>query len=162
MKSFSMHRRQLLERNWRKEIMGFIISLVLLSGIFLASAYTSEQMNTLEGLKLSFQLGMAYQVASQGQNEAEFNALADEYNAWIRKNFGEDPSLLVSKRNIAIGSSLDLTPMPDYLTNVMQRRPFNSSSDLSKFGKQQVLTQISPSSTNAFEADSAMAKLESF
>ncbi len=140
----------------------FIIFLALLSGLTLASAYNTEQQSILEGMRLSFQLGAAYQGASQGKNLVEFNALVDEYNAWIRQNFGEDPSLLMTKMNIATANSLDSLPMPQYLIDVMQRRPFNATSDLSKFGKQEVSTQISPGSVKAFEADSAMAKLENF
>jgi hypothetical protein len=74
-----------------------VISLILLAG--LASAYTPEQQTILEGMNLSFRLGIAYEKASQGQNVAEFNALVDEYNAWIRQHFGEDVSLLMSKLN---------------------------------------------------------------
>jgi len=162
MKSLSIHGRKLAKKNWSKNMNKFIIFLTLLAGLSLASAYTSEQQATLEGMRLSFQLGAAYQGASQGQNVAEFNVLVDEYNAWIRQNFGEDSSLLMSKMNIATANSLNPVPMPQYLTGVMQRRPFNTSSDLSKFGKQEVLTQISPENAKTFEADSAMAKLENF
>ncbi len=139
-----------------------IISLILLAGLPLASAYTSEQQAILEGIRLSFQLGAAYQGASQGQDYAKYNSLVDEYNTWIRKNFGEDPSLLVSKANMATANTLNPLQMPVYLTGVSQRKPFNSSSDLSKFGKQGVATQISKANADTFEADSAMAKLENF
>jgi len=49
-----------------------VLSLILLAG--LASAYTPEQQTTLEGMNLSFQLGIAYEKASQGQNVTEFNS----------------------------------------------------------------------------------------
>jgi hypothetical protein len=162
MKSLSIHCRQSVKKNWDKDIKKFIIFLILLAGLSLASAYTSEQQATLDGMRLSFQLGAAYQGASQGQNLAEFNALVDEYNSWIRQNFGEDPSLLMSKMNIATANSLNPLPIPQYLTGVTQRKPFNASSDLSKFGKQAVATQISPANVKTFEADSAMKKLENF
>jgi hypothetical protein len=55
----------------------FIITLILLAGISLASAYTPEQQTTIDGMRLSFQLGVAYQQAQQGQNIAEFNSLVD-------------------------------------------------------------------------------------
>jgi hypothetical protein len=139
-----------------------IISLILLAGLPLASAYTSEQNAILEGIRLSFQLGAAYQDASQGQDLTKYNNLVDEYNTWIRQNFGEDPNLLISKANMATANTLNPLQMPEYLTGILQRKPFNSSSDLSKFGKQGVATQISKGSANAFEADSAMAKLENF
>jgi hypothetical protein len=58
-----------------------------------------EQQTTLEGMNLSFQLGIAYEKASQGQNMTEYNALVDVYNAWIRQNFGEDANLFKQKMN---------------------------------------------------------------
>jgi hypothetical protein len=111
-----------------------VISLILLAG--LASAYTPEQQTTLDGMNLSFRLGIAYDRAIQGQNVAEYNALVDEYNAWIRQHFGEDTSLLMSKLNEP--TTLGTTPVAGTQTVT---RPFNASSDLSKFGKQQVYAQ---------------------
>jgi hypothetical protein len=107
-----------------------IISLIILTG--LASAYTPEQQTTLDGMNLSFKLGVAYEKVNQGQDATEFNALVDEYNTWIRQHFGEDASLLKSKIN---EPPIVITPSgtgTQYLT-----KPFNASSDLSKFGKQQ-------------------------
>jgi hypothetical protein len=76
----------------------FVILLVELS---LASAYTPEQQTTIDGMRLSFELGIAYQQAQQGQNVATFNSLVDQYNAWILQNFGEDANLLMSNLNFA-------------------------------------------------------------
>src|SRR5512138_1168058 len=112
-----------------------VISLLLLAG--LASAYTPEQQTTLDGMNLSFGLGMAYEKAIQGQNVAEYNALVDEYNAWIRQHFGEDTSLLMSKLN---EPAVVITPLAARETQPLTR-PFNASSELSKFGKQQVYDQ---------------------
>jgi len=120
----------------------FMIFLILLTGPALASAYTPEQQTALEGMRLSFQLGAAYQEASQGLNVAEFNALADEYNKFVIANFGEDPNLLMSKMNGAAATPLYPAAMPQYLTGVSQRAPFNDTTDLSKFGKQEVLAQL--------------------
>jgi hypothetical protein len=111
-----------------------VISLILLAG--LASAYTPEQQTMLDGINLSFRLGMAYEMASQGQNVAEYNALVDEYNAWIRQHFGEEASLLVSKLNETTTVGTTSVAGNQTVTN-----PFNASSDLSKFGKQQVYAQ---------------------
>ena len=108
-----------------------VISLILLAG--LASAYTPEQQTTLDGMNLSFRLGMAYEKAIQGQNVAEYNALVDEYNAWIRQHFGEDTNLLMSKLNEPTAVGTTTAAGTSAVTN-----PFNSSSELSKFGKQQV------------------------
>jgi hypothetical protein len=48
------------------------------------------------------------------------------------------------------------------LLGVVQRRPFNSSSDLSKFGKQQVMTQIPQGSEEYVEANAADWILNNF
>jgi len=113
-----------------------VISLILLAG--LASAYTPEQQTTLDGMNLSFKIGVAYEQAIQGQNISEFNALADEYNAWIRQHIGEDARLLKLKMNeIAPSGPIVVTPS-DSGTAYLEENPFNASSDLSKFGKKNV------------------------
>jgi len=33
---------------------------------------------------------------------ATFNILADQWNAWVYKNFGQDPSMIVAKMNAPI------------------------------------------------------------
>lgn len=108
-----------------------LTSLILLAG--LASAYTPEQQAILDGLNISFQLGIAYDKAMQGQNVAEYNALVDKYNAWILQNFGEDTNLLKPKLNESTAAGTTSAAGTSAATN-----PFNSSSELSKFGKQQV------------------------
>ncbi len=107
-----------------------LTSIILLAG--LASAYTPEQQITLDGMNLSFQLGIAYDKAMQGQNATEYNALVDEYNAWIRQNFGEDTGLFKSKLNESTAGTTSVVGT-SAVTN-----PFNASSELSRFGKQQV------------------------
>lgn len=74
-----------------------IILISLLAAISLAAAYTPEQQTTIDGLHLSFQLGQAYDKAVQGQNIPAFNALVDQWNAWVAKNFGNDTNLLMNK-----------------------------------------------------------------
>jgi hypothetical protein len=109
------------------------VCLVLLAGI--ASGYSSEQQTMLNGMNLSYELGMAYKEALQGQNVADYNVLVDLYNSFILLHFGENTSLIKSKldemasRNIPTLLGSDTT----YLT-----KQFNASSDLSKFGKQDV------------------------
>ncbi len=135
---------------------GFIIiSLVLLAG--LASAYSPEQQITANGMNLSFSLGIAYDKAIQGQNVTEYNALVDEYNAWVRQHFGEDAGLLKPKMNEKSAAIQPAAIQPaviqpqgtatEYLT-----APFNSSSDLSKFGKQQVFTATGPNTISTSDA----------
>jgi hypothetical protein len=109
-------------------------------------------------MNLSFRLGIAYEKASQGQNVAEFNALVDEYNAWIRQHFGEDVSLLMSKLNeppIVITPSAVGGTQP--LTN-----PFNASSDLSQFGKRQVYAPPGFTDTRQTEEDISQQELQKF
>jgi len=135
---------------------GFIIiSLVLLAG--LASAYSPEQQITSNGMNLSFSLGIAYDKAIQGQNVTEYNALVDEYNAWVRQHFGEDAGLLKPKMNEQSAAIQSAAIQPaviqpvgtatEYLT-----APFNSSSDLSKFGKQQMYTATGPGTISTSDA----------
>jgi hypothetical protein len=135
-----------------------IVSLILMAGLSLAFAYTPEQQTTLDGMRLSFQLGVAYQQARQGQNIAAYNTLVDQYNAWVRQYFGEDANLLMSKMNGAASTSLNPLAMPQYLTGVAQRNPFNDTTDLSKFGKQEVMTQLtSDAQQNRNVAEANMA-----
>jgi hypothetical protein len=99
-----------------------LVSLILLVG--LASAYTPEQQTTLDGMNLSFDLGTAYEQALLGGPVSEYNALVDVYNAWIQKTFGENTGLEKSKLgSAALGGVQEATA------------PFNTSSELGKFGK---------------------------
>ncbi|MDM7912147.1 MAG: hypothetical protein QUS09_03535 [Methanotrichaceae archaeon] len=132
-----------------------IISLILLAG--LASAYTPEQQTTLDGMNLSFRLGMAYERASQGQNVAEYNVLVDEYNAWIRQHFGEDANLLMPKLN---EPPIVITPLA--VGTQPLTRPFNASSDLSQFGKQQVYAAPGFTDTRPTEEDISQQELQQF
>jgi len=133
-----------------------IISLILLSG--LASAYTPEQQTILDGMNLSFKLGIAYEKAIQGQNVAEYNALVDEYNAWIGLHFGDDAGLLMSK----LTEPPIATIPPATAGSQPVRRPFNTSSDLSQFGKQQVYAAPDFIDTRPTEEDISQQELEEF
>ena len=59
---------------------GMILSICLVLMAGLGSGFTSEQQIMLDGMNLSYELGMAYEKALQGQNVAEYNALVEEYN----------------------------------------------------------------------------------
>jgi hypothetical protein len=74
-----------------------IILVSLLAAVSLAAAYTPEQQATVDGVRLSFQLGQAYDKAAQGQDVPAFNALVDQWNAWVVKNFGNDTALLMAE-----------------------------------------------------------------
>ena len=126
---------------------GMILSicLVLLAG--LGCGLSSEQQIMLDGMNLSYELGMAYDKTLQGQNVAEYNALVDEYNAFILLNFGENTSLTKSKLDESAirGTPTLLGSNTGYMT-----KQFNASSDLSKFGKQEVyVSSREPVSENA-------------
>ena len=74
-----------------------IILASLLAAITLAAAYTPEQQTTVDGVRLSFQLGQAYEKAVQGQDIPAYNSLVDQWNAWVVRNFGNDTALLMTK-----------------------------------------------------------------
>lgn len=121
------------------------ICLLLLAG--LACGMSSEQQVMLDGMNLSYELGMAYDKAIQGQNVAEYNALVDEYNAFILLHFGENTSLTKAKLDESAirGTPTLLGSNTGYMT-----KQFNASSDLSKFGKQDVyVSSREPISENA-------------
>ncbi len=74
-----------------------IILVSLLAVVSFAAAYTPEQQATIDGVRLSFQLGQAYDKALQGQNVPAYNALVDQWNVWVINNFGNDTTLLRNK-----------------------------------------------------------------
>jgi len=75
-----------------------LILLSLLAVVSLAAAYTPEELNnTKTGVQLSFKLGQAFEKASQGGDAAAFNALVDQWNAWVASTFGNDASLIMEK-----------------------------------------------------------------
>ncbi len=73
-----------------------------LAAVSLAAAYTPEQQNTVVGVKLSFQVGQAYEKAVRGEDVAGFNTLVDQWNAWVMSNFGNDTSLLMQKMTVPV------------------------------------------------------------
>jgi len=75
-----------------------VILLSLIAAISLASAYTLEQQTTIDGVRLSFKLGQAYEKVLRGESPTTFNALVDQWNAWVVKNFGQDPNLIMQKK----------------------------------------------------------------
>jgi len=124
------------------------------------TGYTPCQKDAMESLRIGFHMGQMYALADQGQNISGFNDEVDKYNAWVKKNFGDDPSLLMQRMITASGapiaspSYLETSP---YLPGVALRRPFNASSELGKFGKQQVFTEIPPRSISQEYAEAITA-----
>jgi hypothetical protein len=78
-----------------------IILVALVAAVSLATAYTPEQQNMIDGTQLSWKMATAY----TAQDAATFNPLVDQWNAWVYKNFGQDPNMIMAKMN----APLDLT-----------------------------------------------------
>jgi hypothetical protein len=83
----------------------FIAVLLCLVGLAVAVGYNDWQQGAAEGLQLGFKMGQAYTNALNGINVTGFNDQVDVYNAWVRKNFGEDPNLLMSKMDAPVDLS---------------------------------------------------------
>ncbi len=75
----------------------YVSIFLCLAGLAVAAEYTDWQNGAIEGLNKGFMMGQAYQLALDGKNIDDFNAKVDEYNAWVRANFGEDPNMLMPK-----------------------------------------------------------------
>ena len=74
-----------------------IIGLILLVGLAMAAEYNDWQQGAVQGLKVGFHMGQAYNDALKGINVTGFNSEVDIYNAWVRQNFGEDANLMMQK-----------------------------------------------------------------
>jgi hypothetical protein len=70
----------------------------------MAAGYTDWQQGAIDGLKMGWNMRGAYDQAKQGINVSGYNAEVDKYNAGISANFGEDPSLLMSKISGAVAT----------------------------------------------------------
>jgi hypothetical protein len=78
---------------------------------------------------------------------AEYNALVEEYNGFIQLHFGENTSLAKAKLD---ESAIRSTPTLLGSDTGYMTEQFNASSDLSKFGKQDVyVSSREPVSENA-------------
>jgi hypothetical protein len=58
-----------------------------------AFGYDATQQAMINGTTLSWKMATAY----AAQDIPTFNALADQWNAWVRQYFGEDANLLMQK-----------------------------------------------------------------
>jgi hypothetical protein len=85
--------------------MKYIAILLCIVGLTMAQGYTDQQQTTISGLKLSYQIGQAYEKYQQGGDATAFNALVDQWNAWVQANFGQDSNLLMKK----VTGPVDLT-----------------------------------------------------
>jgi hypothetical protein len=80
----------------RVEIMKSIL-LALMAVALIAfptvQGYDATQQAMISGTNLSWRMATAY----AAQDIPTFNALAEQWNAWVRQYFGEDPNLLMQK-----------------------------------------------------------------
>ena len=83
----------------------YISIFLCLAGLAVAAEYTDWQNGAIDGFKKGFEMGQAYQLALDGKNIDGFNAKVDEYNAWVRANFGEDPNMLMPKMTAPVDLS---------------------------------------------------------
>jgi hypothetical protein len=79
-----------------KAILILLVSLI--AALSVASAYTPEQQATYDGVRLSYQIGAAYEKYLQSGDATGYNALVDPWNAWVQANFGQDTNLLMQKQ----------------------------------------------------------------
>jgi hypothetical protein len=140
----------------------FVIFVILIVGLSLATAQQQpiayQQTPTppiSELADLSFKLGMAYQQAQLCQNFTVYNSLVDQYNAWVREYFGEGADALLKSKitTTNLPGAAQLQALPEIPTQqvtenpysypYMTINPFNASSDLSKFDKLRVFSDVS-------------------
>ena len=60
-----------------------------------AVGYDATQQAMINGTSLSWKMATAY----AAQDIPTFDSLAEQWNAWVRQYFGEDPNLLMQKMN---------------------------------------------------------------
>ena len=70
-----------------------IIFVSLIAALSFASAYNDCQQAAYDGTRLSWKMATAY----AAQDVSTYNGLVDQWNAWVRANFGEDQALLMQK-----------------------------------------------------------------
>lgn len=88
-----------------KSKMVYISIFLCLAGLAVAAEYTDWQNGAAEGFKKGFEMGQAYQLALDGKDINAFNAKVEEYNAWVRANFGEDTNMLMQKMDAPVDLS---------------------------------------------------------
>ena len=82
-----------------------LIFIALAAVVFLvfipAYGYDATQQAMINGTTLSWKMATAY----AAQDIPTFNALADQWNAWVRQYFGEDANLLMEKMTAPVDLS---------------------------------------------------------
>ena len=75
----------------------FIISIIALTAI---SANAMDDNSAKEGISLAFKLGQEYnEISKHSGSHTNYNALVDQWNAFVAANFGNDPSMIMTKTN---------------------------------------------------------------
>lgn len=99
-----------------KNSMKLIAVFLCIAGLAMAVEYTDWQKGAIEGIRMGFGMGQSYQLALEGNDINGYNARVDNYNAWVRANFGEDATLLMQKMaNNTVG-----TPASANATNALK------------------------------------------
>jgi hypothetical protein len=163
------------------KVKNFVMFVILVVGLSLATAQqqpipyqqTPTPSPISELADLSFELGIAYQQAQLCQNFTAYNALVDQYNAWVREHYGEGADALLKSKITATNllavaqpqaqpetPTLQVTENP-YSYPYMTINPFKPGSNLSKFGKQRVFADVSGWGTSMEETD-VYQKMENF
>ena len=82
-----------------------LIFIALAAVVFLvfipAYGYDATQQAMINGTTLSWKMATAY----AAQDIPTFNALADQWNGWVRQYFGEDANLLMEKMTAPVDLS---------------------------------------------------------
>jgi hypothetical protein len=90
--------KSMQKQNTRVEKMkSILIALMAMACIAFPAAvgYDATQQAMINGTSLSWKMATAY----AAQDIPTFNSLAEQWNAWVRQYFGEDPNLLMQKMN---------------------------------------------------------------
>jgi hypothetical protein len=131
-------------------------------------AMNETQAAWLEGVHLGMTFGHALEAATLSGNNTEYNILAQKYNDEINASLPEDEA---KKEWLALKPSVAI-PKPSLSSGVNSgqsvigtKKPFNSSSSLGQFGKQQVYDSSIYSDKEANQAremDEKNRELENF
>ena len=119
-----------------------------IAGLSMAADYTDQQKAIMQGLKLSYQLGEAHQKYTTGGDVSTFNALIDQWNAWVQTNFGQDPNLLMPK----VTGPVDLSKPYLLANNTTQGGIVHSIDGSNKYGSKYTTNDINLLPNGAIEA----------
>lgn len=83
-----------------------ILSALVLASVSCAAAQQQTTDPAFDGFRLCFQLGQEYKrLELQGGSVDTYNALVDQWNAFVRTNYGENAGLLMQKMTASSSSA---------------------------------------------------------